>query len=239
MNNRRNIQNESVKNGLVSFCFSTLLFFSISLFSQEQKENVFSLKTGLGLSGTQIHGDNYSGFDKAGIYGGAVVSARMNKRLSLDLGFLFTQKGSRHNQNPVKNDYSYYYVNLNYIEVPLIANYLLNKDYFVSGGPSIAYLASYTEQTERGDWTGVYPFETYEYGINVGLGKRIKEKFIFEVRSSNSISPIRSYGVLASTVFYPNAVAQFFNKGLYNNVLTFILSYQFKFKSRQNEPVQN
>jgi Outer membrane protein beta-barrel domain len=211
-----------------------LLNFSV-LFSQTEKQ-IFTLKPSIGLSGAQIHGDNYSGFNKAGIFGGVAVNAFLNKKCSIEMGFYFSQKGARHNPNPEKGDYSFYYVNLNYLDMPILFRYHLNKDYYISGGPSIAYLLSYHEETERGDWTGDYPFESFEYGVNIGMGKKIKEKFSVEVRSSNSFMPIRSYGVIANLVFYPNAVARAFNRGLYNNVLTFLITYKIDLKRKTIEP---
>ncbi|MCE3259862.1 MAG: hypothetical protein K0S12_1503 [Bacteroidetes bacterium] len=190
----------------------------------------------MGLNACQIHGDSYSGFHKAGIFGGLAVNAKLGEKSSLEMGFYFSQKGSRHNQNPEKGDFSFYFVNLNYIDLPLSYRRYLNKDYFFTAGPSVAYLISYREETERGDWTGVYPFENFEYGVNVGLGKKIKERFFVEIRSSNSIAPIRSYGVIANLVFYPNAVARAFNRGLYNNILTFFVSYKLDLKKKTSEP---
>jgi hypothetical protein len=190
----------------------------------------------LGLNACQIHGDSYSGYHKAGIFGGLAVNAKLGEKSSLEMGFYFSQKGSRHNQNPEKGDFSFYFVNLNYIDLPLSYRRYLNKDYFFTAGPSVAYLISYREETERGDWTGVYPFENFEYGVNVGLGKKIKERFFVEIRSSNSIAPIRSYGVIANLVFYPNAVARAFNRGLYNNILTFFVSYKLDLKKKTSEP---
>jgi hypothetical protein len=211
------------------------LFCSLLLPAQDKRELVFSLKPSLGINGCQIHGDNYSGYDKFGLFGGIAVNARLNERSSLEMGFYFSQKGSRHNPDPKKGDYSYYRVNLNYIDLPLSFRFRVTDDYFITLGPSVAYLVSYTEETERGDWTGVYPFSKFETGVNFGLGRRINDKFTVELRSSNSVTPIRSYGVLANRVWYPNPVARFFNRGLYSNLLTLFVSYNLNFKKKGSE----
>ncbi|MES2680522.1 MAG: porin family protein [Bacteroidota bacterium] len=211
------------------------IFLCWSFNALAQDKQLFTAMPALGLNGCQIHGDNYSGYDKAGIFAGIAVNASLNQKISFDLGFYFSQKGARHNQNPEKGDYSYYRVNLNYIDMPLLFRYHLNSIYFISMGPSMAYLIDYKEENERGDWTGVYKFNKFETGINFGLGRKIKERFLVEVRSSNSITPIRNYGILATQVFYPNAVARFFNKGLYNNILTLIVSYKINFKKKSGE----
>jgi hypothetical protein len=212
-----------------------LLFFILlcanTIFAQ--KERVFSLKPGLGFTACQIHGDSYNGFNKFGTSAGISVSAAASKRLSIDLGFFFIQKGARHNQNPDKNDFTFYRVNLNYLECPLMFNYKLNKDYFINLGASAGYLINYQEANELGDLTGIYPFNSSEFGVNIGLGRGLfQNKFFIEVRSNNSIAAIRPYGI-RSTVFYPNAVARYFNKGLYNNILFVLLTYHLKFTKKE------
>ena len=212
--------------------FLIFLLFSIELNAQKSSDDVFTLKPSLGFNGCQIHGDNYSGYDKFGVFGGLSINARLNNKASLELGFYFSQKGARHNQNPAKGDYTFYRVNLNYIDLPLLFKYHVNPIYFITGGPSIAYLINYQEDNEVGNWDGAYPFQKFEYGINVGLGRKIKDNFFVEVRSSNSIVAIRPYGILATQVFYPNVIARFFNAGLYNNILTLVVSYKINFKKK-------
>ena len=212
--------------------FIILFISTFNLKSQNEIKSVFSLNPALGLNGCQIHGDSYSGYDKLGLFSGIAVSAYLNKKLSLDIGFYFTQKGARHNPVPSKGDFSYYRVNLNYVELPLIAKYQLNSVYFASIGPSLAYLINYNENINYVDFTGYYQFNKFETGINFGLGRSIiKNKFLLEIRSSNSFMPIREYGQIANLVFYTNPVARFFNKGLYNNILTLIVSYKINFKA--------
>lgn len=215
--------------------FFILLISSFVLKSQTTTNDVFTLKPSLGFNGCQIHGDNYSGYDKFGAFGGLSVNAKLSKKTSIELGFFFSQKGARHNQNPEKGDFTFYRVNLNYIDLPLIFKYNVNATYFLTGGPSIAYLINYQEDNEAGNWDGVYPFEKFEYGINVGLGRKIKDNFFVEVRSSNSFVAIRKYGILATQVFYPNPVARFFNAGLYNNILTLIVSYKLNLKPKREQ----
>lgn len=133
---------------------------------------MFCLKPSLGLNACQVHGDSYSGFNKAGIFAGCAVNAKLNKRASLEMGFYFSQKGARHKQNPEKGDYSFYFVNLNYVDMPLTIQFYLNKDYFFTCGPSLALLINYTEVMNGSNFSGVYPFNFTDVGINSGLGKK-------------------------------------------------------------------
>lgn len=190
------------------------------------QQRVFTIKPVAGMNGCQIHGDSYSGYDKVGVFIGGALNARLTDKYSLETGFIFTQKGARHNSNPKAGDYSFYRVNLNYLEVPFLFRMMLNTKYFLTGGASLAYLLSYTEATETGSWNGVYPFNKLEISLNAGLGYAYTKRIAFEVRSNNSVAPIRNYGRIANLVFYPNPVARFFNKGLYNNIISIIVSYK-------------
>jgi hypothetical protein len=209
------------------------LFLCYNLRAQDPK-SVFSLKPSLGLNACQVHGDSYSGYRKPGIFGGMAVNAAFNQKVSLELGFYFSQKGA--SRNPTKDDHSHYRLNLNYIDMPLSLRCHLNPRYFITLGPSIAYLISYREIIDYIDFTGMYTFKKYEAGLNIGMGRTMGKNLSVEVRCSNSITSVRDYGIV-SNVFYPNPVARFFNKGFYNNLLTFMLTYTFEQSKRtRGEP---
>jgi hypothetical protein len=217
--------------------FLTFIFFiaGISCFAQDGKKEVFTLKPALGLNASQIHGDAYDGFDKAGLFAGIAVNAFFDEKSSLEFGFYFSQKGARHIPKPQKGDLDFYFVNLNYLDLPLLYRHNLNKSFFITLGPSFAYLINYYEEINYANFTGSYRFNQFEYTVNFGLGKKIKEKFSVEVRTTNSLFPTRDYGGIISTVFYPNPVAQFFNKGFYNNVLTLFCAYKIDLKRKTSE----
>lgn len=163
--------------------------------------------------------------------GGLVVNARLTQKISLDLGFTFTQKGARHNAKPDKGDLNYYRVHLNYIEVPLLFRYKLNATYFASIGPSVSYLISSSEENQFGMVTD-RPFNKFDVGGSISLGRKLGEKLLIEVRIYNSLLPIRNYGLFQGQVYYPNPATNIFKPGLYNHVLTFMMAYQLNFKKK-------
>lgn len=211
--------------------FVAILLFLVytSKAQNDQSSSVFSLKPSLGINACQVHGDNFSGYKKPGLFAGLAVNALVNDKTSIELGFYYSQKGAW--KNPTKTNFSYYRLNLNYIDIPLSLRYMLNPRYFLTLGPSIAYLINYNENIDYTDFTGFYEFKKYEVGLNIGLGRTVKDKLSVEVRCSNSITSVRDYGIV-SNVFYPNPVARFFNKGFYNNILTLMLSYQLDFSKK-------
>ena len=218
------------------YLFPILLLFSFILKAQDNTRSIFTLKPTLGLNGCQVDGDSYGGYNKLGFLAGIAVNTRLGKRTSFDIGFNFSQKGAKHNPVPNKGDFSYYRVSLNYVDIPLLLKYHLNPVYFVTLGPSVGYLISYSENKNYVDYTGMYPFNKFDTGFNLGLGRKmLKDKFFVEVRSSNSFLPIRNYGPIANQIYYPNIIAKFFNKGLYNNVLTLMFSYKIDYKKKSEE----
>lgn len=207
--------------------FVLFSFFSIA---QPGSNSVFSLKPTLGMSGCQIHGDSYDGYNKLGFMGGFALNASLSKKSSLELGFVYSTKGSKH--VPDKNDASYYLLNIRYIELPLYWHFFLNSKYFITLGFYGAYMINYYENRDYVDQTGWYEYNKYDFGLVTGIGRKINDDFHVELRFSNSLVPIRN---INSNTYYPNPVARFFNKGYYNNIVTFMLAYKIDLnKSRAN-----
>lgn len=221
-----------------SFQLFIILLFCITQFIGAQTtEAIFSFKPVIGFNACQIHGDNASGYNKFGFNGGIMVNANLSKKTSLDLGIVFSQKGAAKNQNVKNGDYTFFRINLYYVEMPLLLHYKVNQTYFITLGPSLGYLAGSNVWTDQGNLNDLYRFNKFEYGVNFGLGRKIKGNWLVEVRTTNSINPVLNYGAIANNVFFPNPVARFFNKGLYNNILSAYVTYVLTPK-KKSETIQ-
>ena len=197
----------------------------MSVFSQEKK-NAFNLLLTAGVAPAQVHGDSYSGFHKLGGIGGVGVESIFSEKVSMSLSLWFIQKGAKKNPNPTKGDPSAYYLNLNYIEAPLMFIYT-QKKYIFDIGVSAAYLINYYEANENSNFTGVFPFQKFDYSVKIGLGYNITSKFFMNFRSSNSFITTRP-NQTRQTIYYNNILARTFNKGYYNNILEITLGYRIK-----------
>jgi hypothetical protein len=195
------------------------------------------LKPVIGLNVSQIDGDGAGGYDKPGPNAGFMVNARFSKKTTFDIGFIYTQKGSWKNQNPKIGDYNFFRMTLDYVEVPLLLNYKLNERYFLTLGPSVGYLFNYKINYNGTNTSYLFHFNSLEYSVNFGLGRRMKGNWLVEVRSNNSILPVLDYGKIVNNVYFPSPAARFSRKGLYNNVLTAFLIYEIHPK-KKSEPVQ-
>lgn len=74
-----------------------------------------------GMNLSQVDGDNYAGFNKLGLNAGPVVHINFTPTWSVSLEIDYTQKGSRSKPDP--NNFNTYHLSMQYVEVPVLANY--------------------------------------------------------------------------------------------------------------------
>jgi hypothetical protein len=191
-----------------------LLFFS-TFTSVAQK---FQGGVAAGLVGSQVAGDTYSGFHKAGAYAGLWVRLGVSDRSSFQTELSYFQKGSRHNPDEKKEDYTFYLMRLGYIEMPFLYQYHLKNKILLEVGPSFSFLIhSYEEldylQVTYGD------FSLFNPSFMAGIGYPITEKLSANFRMNSSILSIRKDEV-------NGAVYRIFDHGQYNDCILFFLSYK-------------
>jgi hypothetical protein len=168
----------------------------------------------LGLNACQIDGDSLSGYNKAGLTGGAFVYTDFDNKWSAQLELKYSSKGS----SSVPKDNSFYHkFRLQYIEMPILAKYKLFKVVELQAGISLGYLFSAKENLEDGSgWINFYrspnKFETTAFG---GINITALDPFCLNVRYSYSIFPIVT----------PYSGASYGKGAWYNNVITLGIYY--------------
>jgi hypothetical protein len=195
--------------------FISLLILLFASVIQAQQRFKAGLKAGISTS--QVAGDTYSGFNKAGIDGGAFVTGKINEKWTAQLEIIYIQKGSRHNYNPDKGDITFYFLQLDYIEVPLLFQFHQKKFTF-EAGPSFSFLLREQEYNEVQDLTGYRPFNKNEISYNIGISYVLYKNWGLNWRYSNSVTSIRDHA---------SGVKRWNNPGQRNNVLAFCLTYTF------------
>jgi hypothetical protein len=176
-----------------------------------------------GVAGTQVAGDTYSGFKKAGIFAGGFVNLQVNKHSAFQMEIEFFQKGSRKNPDAENNDYDQYIFRVNYVELPVFYQYIINKRFRLEAGPSLGFLINYyeefnTEEIKFGNRPARVTFQ-----INAGLYVNITERLMFNLRTSNSLINIRSDNATGDIIrIFPG------NYGQFNDCLVMSFIYQFK-----------
>ena len=180
-----------VKNG-----FLVLFLLSLGLLTQAQTaERAFHGGLYAGIATTQIDGDGYGGFNKAGVLVGAFVNTKVSEKVTAEFQLSFIQKGSINPYRPDKGDFEYYKIALQYIEVPLL--FRMEKGKFTYGlGPSVGVLISSKEEDLNGEVN--VPFHTFkdlEVGINGDLIYNLTPRIQTNIRYTHSILPVSNQAV--------------------------------------------
>lgn len=197
-----------------------LVVLSIVLIHPITAQQKFNAGVIVGLNGSQLSGDTYSGYNQPGIYGGLFVQTTLSNEMQLNFDVAFSQKGSRHNPRPEKGDFSQYYLRLNYIEIPVYLSIPIKKIDKISAEVGVCYatLLDYFEEVNYFNQHKVRPFKKTEFSGFIGLGYQLNSTFKLHIRANNSILPIRNHQ--SGTAFR-------LNRGQYSSLLCFALSYQF------------
>lgn len=175
----------------------------------------------IGIAATQVAGDTYSGYDKAGIFGGAYVNLDITKRSSLQMELTYFQKGSRVNPDST-NNYQQYKFRANYIEIPVLYMFKAGR-FIVHAGPSIGFSMGYFEEADyhRLDiLEGYNRPATATLQINLGLRYYFTDKFGADFRTNNSLLNIRSRNVTGD-------VWRIWTYGQFHDSLVISFFYQF------------
>lgn len=196
-----------------------ILFLHTFVFSQGFKGGINA-----GFVASQVDGDRLDGYDKPGFTAGLGVKYFISQKYSFYISINYIQKGSRKLADPEIPDDRFYILRLNYIEVPLIIETKLpfeskKKLPFLSAGLVIGYLYKAREDV---DGTGFIeptpPFKRYDIPIRAGLSYGFSKHLEIKGYYSYSIFPIRPH---------PGNKTWYFDRGQYNNYLTFNLFYWF------------
>lgn len=206
------------------YLFLFTIFLAVSLSAQR----TFHAGLIAGVNGSQVHGDSYSGFNQAGLVGGAFVSTNPDEKVYFQMEMQYSRKGSKRNSNPDKGDYDFFELRMDYIEVPFLCRVNYRRLYFEIG-ETIGALGRVREWDDFGEInpTG---YRRWETALVLGVGYNMSERWYVDFRYTNSIAPVKKFPTPA---YDPRFFFRYFNKGMYNNVLGLTICYRFQKKSKE------
>lgn len=178
----------------------------------------------LGFTGSQISGDELSGFHKFGGYSGLYVNFAFpnNTRWKLQAELNFIMKGSsrflRSNKDGEITGQQYILTML-YTETPVLIKFSPVPYLELELGPAFNFLFYEQENDSNGKMPSRQPFRIFELAGIAGVSVFFKEHYGINFRFSNSILPVRIPGANYSN--YKMTKKQF------NSTLAFSLYYQF------------
>ncbi len=210
--------------------FLWLLFIGYTCLGQSgssDEPKVFSGGLILGCNFTQVDGDTYFGYHKLGLNAGGVVYVHFTEKLGASMELLYSQKGSRGEDiawSPAFGNFvAKYFMDLNYVEVPLTLHYIYH-DYDIEAGISYARLITSDEWIQSDRYVIIDPelnrFNTSDLNYIFGATHKLYQKLYINARFQYSIIPMRPMDRVPSGFGYANA-------GQFNNLLNLRLLYMF------------
>ncbi len=178
----------------LSIYLSVLLPIFFLIHSNNVVGQEFKMGFQLGMTATQVTGDQLSGFSKAGLFGGLRVSRALGNYGAGQMEINFIQKGSRLNAKPDKGLNNSYLLRLNYMEVPVSYRLRLNKFFGIEGGAKFAYLINTRERDENGDIpdeANKPDFNKFDISVFTGVVYEINDKWSFVIRYAYSVKSFR------------------------------------------------
>jgi len=201
--------------------FFYILFLILPLTGFSQKFNGGIL---LGGDISQVDGDNYGGYTKFGFLGGGLVSLRVSRHSSFQMEIEYIQKGSRINADTLTNLGTTYLMRFHYLEVPLLYQYTFAKRLSIEAGPAMDVLLGSLEESDGIESPGTIPLRPVTLAGIFGFSGFITKHLKANIRFNYSLLSIRK---TAET--YPSSYRYIlFQKGQFNNVLSFSLFWYFK-----------
>lgn len=179
-----------------------------------------------GTTFTQVDGDNFAGYSKAGFTFGAVAYAHLVSNVRGSIEILYTQKGARSNGAKASNNRVYliekYGIDLNYAEVPVMINYFVKRKSNFGAGLSYSQLISSKEMaTTKPTFPDTidldqFPFKKYDLNFLLGGSLHLYKGLYLSYRFQYSLLPVR-------TKIYP----EFGRPEQYNNMHILRVMYVF------------
>ncbi|MFH1296831.1 MAG: porin family protein [Bacteroidota bacterium] len=175
---------------------------------------------------SQVDGDRWDGYHKAGYLAGGFVQLELSQHSSFQLEMEYIQKGSRKLANVDSGDYNSYLLRLHYLEIPLLYQFTFFKRISIEAGPVADILLGYSEQWDGQESPNIYPFRRVTLAGIVGASGYITRhlkaafRFNYSLLSLRQLQPPGEGGKPWRKIL--------FEVGQFNNVMSLSLSYQFK-----------
>ena len=193
----------------------------------EPAPKVFTGGLVAGLNFTQVDGDTFYGYQKAGINAGGLVYVHFSEVTGLSMELIYSQKGSRGElvtQSAINGTYvQKYFMNLNYAEVPVTFHVISHKFDF-EAGISFARLINSSEWVESDQPVTIDPvanrFKTSDVDYVFGLARKLYKRWYANARFQYSITSIRPTDRVPAGFSWGN-------NGQFNNLLNLRIMYLF------------
>ena len=172
-----------------------------------------------GPNTSQMTGDGYAGFYKFNLTAGIFGNSKLGDKSKLQYEIIYQGKGSHDPAVPDEGKYNSYKIRLDYIEVPVLFQYKLNK-FEIEAGPGFSFLIGTKEWDQNGERiSSPYSWRSFELDAMLGFNYYlVEDRFFVNLRSHHSLT-----SVVTTTAATPYGTFG----GAWNIVLALTLNYQF------------
>lgn len=180
-----------------------------------------------GFNGSQVDGDNFSGYDRLGLMAGAFIYTPLSRSIDLQFEIEYMGKGAAYH-TPTTDDpnanIEIYRSNFHYIELPILLRFKTRSAIAFEGGLGFGYLFSYSVDDDVNGSLSTDPdpgslFKKYELSGIVGGSYTFADKYTVDLRYSYSITSIANFAVATYNPFLLG------RSGVFNNLFTLGLYY--------------
>lgn len=140
------------------------------------------LKGGLNLY--NLHGDNVEADMKAGLHLGALAHIHLSEQWALQPELVFSMQGAK------SNDADDAKINLNYLNVPLLFQYMFDNGFRLQAGPQLGFLLSAKTKSDGDSFDVKDSFNSIDLSIPVGVGYVTPSGFGIDARYAFGLSNI-------------------------------------------------
>jgi len=180
-----------------------------------------------GFVASQVDGDSYAGYDKAGLMGGVFISTKLTKVIGAQLEIHYTGKGAR---KPVSSDDpEVYKLSLHYLDIPVLISFNVKQLVTFELGLVPGYLFAKGGEDDGGKLPDEFlvSYKKFDLATLAGIRFNVVEKLAVSFRYCYSIVSIRDGD---SGAAYYSWMGNLFgySTGDFNNYLTLGIYYKIK-----------
>lgn len=196
-----------MKKALIISVFSFTAFFSqaqrVRTHVRTTSPVAFGIKGGLNIANLQI--ENSSGLTSlTSFYAGGLAHIHIGTDLALQPEVVFSEQGAKQTVNNVEYKYK-----LNYVNIPLLLQYMFTSGFRLETGPQLGFLVSGKQKAGSTETDIKGNFKSTDFSWVFGLGYLTSSKLGFDARYNLGVSDIHTVGpnkvnnrVFALGIFY-------------------------------------
>lgn len=173
----------------------------------------------VGFNGSQVEGDAFKGYNKAGILAGIFVQTDVAPAIVAGMEIKYSQKGSRRKQDPKLPEQEKYIMRLGYIDIPLFMGFRTNDRSMIIGGISPGVLIHSKEIGAYGEFPkeDQHPFKEFDLQPFLGFQFDFLERAAVDLRFALSVVPTREK---------PEGTNYYWQNNQFNNVISLAIYYR-------------